>query len=217
LVIENNKLEIKYPHLVLNDSPSKTIGSKVKSQFEKIKHASQMYSLGNAFDKNDVDEFIKKSKKFLNFENNFYFEFISEPKIDGLSLNLSYANGKLISAGTRGDGLVGENVTQNILNIKNIPKDLNIDYPKFIEIRGEVFINKSDFEKINSELNDKEKFANPRNAAAGSLRQLDTTISQSRPLNFIAHGIGECSDKFDNIEDYYSKLKLTGKFQQANI
>ena len=115
-----------------------------------------------------------------------------------MSLNLSYANGKLISAGTRGDGLVGENVTQNILNIKNIPKDLNIDYPKFIEIRGEVFINKSDFEKINSELNDKEKFANPRNAAAGSLRQLDTTISQSRPLNFIAHGIGECSDKFDN-------------------
>ena len=119
-----------------------------------------------------------------------------------------YANGKLISAGTRGDGLVGENVTQNILNIKNIPKDLKIDYPKFIEIRGEVFINKSDFEKINSELNDKEKFANPRNAAAGSLRQLDTTISQSRPLNFIAHGIGECSDKFDNIENYYSKLKL---------
>ena len=216
LVIENNKLEIKYPHLILNDSPSKTIGSKVKSQFEKIKHTSQMYSLGNAFDKNDVDEFIKKSKKFLNFENNFFFEFISEPKIDGLSLNLSYANGKLISAGTRGDGLVGENVTQNILNIKNIPKDLNIDYPKFIEIRGEVFINKSDFEKINSELNDKEKFANPRNAAAGSLRQLDTTISQSRPLNFIAHGIGECSDKFDNIENYYSKLKLwkipTSKF-----
>ena len=138
LVIENSKLEIKYPHLVLDKSPNNTIGAKVKSQFEKIEHASQMYSLGNAFDKNDLDEFVKKSKKFLNFDNNFSFEFISEPKIDGLSLNLSYENGKLISAGTRGDGLIGENVTQNILNIRNIPKDLSAGLRLIVNKSGRI-------------------------------------------------------------------------------
>ena len=113
----------------------------------------------------------------------------------------------MVSAGTRGDGFIGEDVTENILNIKNIPSKLKKDFPDFIEIRGEVFLNKSDFEKLNSKLENKSKFANPRNAAAGSLRQLDISISHSRPLKFIPHGIGKCSYNFDKIENYYDQLK----------
>ncbi len=207
LVKENDTLEKKYPNLILKDSPNKNYGSKIKDNFKKIKHDSQMYSLANAFDNNDIKEFIKRSLKFLNFENDKFFQYICEPKIDGLSLNLVYKNGNLVSAGTRGDGFIGEDVTENILKIKNIPMKLKKKFPEFIEIRGEVFLNKSDFEKLNSKLENKSKFANPRNAAAGSLRQLDVSISHSRPLKFIPHGIGKCSDNFDKIENYYDQLK----------
>ncbi len=207
LIIENNILENKYPHLVLNNSPNKLVGAKVKSEFKKIEHYSQMYSLANAFDKNDIEEFFKRSNKFLNLQNNLFIESFCEPKIDGLSLNLLYRNGKLESASTRGDGKIGENVTENILNINEIPKNLKNKIPEVIEIRGEIFINKTDFEIINSNLKDNEKFANPRNAAAGSLRQLDTSISHSRPLKFIAHGLGKSSINFDTIEEYYLNLK----------
>jgi len=208
LVKENDTLEKKYPNLILRDSPNKNYGSKIKENFKKIKHDSQMYSLSNAFDNNDINEFIKRSVKFLNFDNDDDFQYICEPKIDGLSLNLVYKNGNLVSAGTRGDGFIGEDVTENILNIKNIPSKLKKDFPDFIEIRGEVFLNKSDFEKLNSKLENKSKFANPRNAAAGSLRQLDISISHSRPLKFIPHGIGKCSYNFEKIENYYDQLKI---------
>ena len=207
LVKENDTLEKKYPSLVLKDSPNKSYGSKIKDNFKKIKHDSQMYSLANAFDNHDIKDFIKRSVKFLNLKNDDDFQYICEPKIDGLSLNLVYKNGNLVSAGTRGDGFIGEDVTENILNIKNIPSKLKKDFPDFIEIRGEVFLNKSDFEKLNSTLENKTKFANPRNAAAGSLRQLDISISHSRPLKFIPHGIGKCSDNFNKFENYYDKLK----------
>ncbi len=207
LVIENDSLEKSYPKLILKNSPNKIYGSKVKENFQKIKHESQMYSLANAFDEDDVKDFIKRSIKFLNYDNDDNFQYICEPKIDGLSLNLVYKNGNLISAGTRGDGFIGEDVTENISNIKNIPTKLKNNFPNFIEIRGEVFLNKSDFEKLNSKLDNKSKFANPRNAAAGSLRQLDISISHSRPLKFIPHGIGKCSDNYDKIEDYYDLLK----------
>ena len=208
LIKENNKLENKYPDLILKNSPNYLIGSKVKSKFVKINHKSQMYSLSNAFNKNDILEFIKKTNKFLNNPINTNFKFLCEPKIDGLSLNLSYKNGKLISAATRGDGLVGEDVTENIKNINDIPKKLDRNFPDFIEVRGEVFINKEDFLKINYNLKNSEKFANPRNAAAGSLRQLDTSISHNRPLKFIAHGIGKCSINYNTIEEYYQDLKI---------
>ena len=207
LVKENDTLEKKYPSLILKDSPNKNYGSKIKDNFKKIKHDSQMYSLANAFDNNDIKEFIKRSIKFLNLDNDDEFQYICEPKIDGLSLNLVYKDGNLISAGTRGDGFIGEDVTENILNIKNIPSNLKRNFPDFIEIRGEVFLNKSDFEKLNSKLENRSKFANPRNAAAGSLRQLDISISHSRPLKFIPHGIGKCSYNFDKIENYYDQLK----------
>ncbi len=207
LLNENNTLEKKFPHLKVNDSPNNLIGGNIKDRFEKIKHNSQMFSLANAFEKKDILEFEKRSKKFLNLPNNYEFEYICEPKIDGLSLNLLYINGNLISAGTRGDGVIGENVTENIKNIKEIPKRLKNNYPETLEIRGEVFINKDDFQIINDRLNHKNKFANPRNAAAGSLRQLDVSISHNRPLKFIAHGIGESSTNFNTINKYYENLK----------
>ncbi len=207
LIIENNNLEKKYPNLILEKSPNKLIGSKVKSKFEKIKHLSQMFSLGNAFNRDDIFEFIKKTNKFLNQPSNNKLNFLCEPKIDGLSLNLIFKNGKLISAATRGNGIEGENVTENIKNIKSIPLVISSNYPELIEIRGEIFIEKKDFEIINSSLSEKEKFANPRNAAAGSLRQLDTSISHKRPLKFIAHGLGKTSKNYNSILDYYSDLK----------
>ena len=206
LVQENNKLEKKYPNLVLNKSPNKFVGSKVKNKFLKSQHLSQMFSLANAFNENDIVDFIKRINKFLNktYENNL--DFIFEPKIDGLSLNLLYKNGSLVSAATRGDGFIGENVTKNIVNINDIPKYLNSKFPDLIEIRGEVFINKEDFKSINSGLKKNERFANSRNAAAGSLRQLDTSISHTRPLRFIAHGLGKCSFIYSSINDYYNDL-----------
>ena len=210
LIKENNELEKLYPTLILDDSPNKKIYGKIKNRFIKINHKSQMFSLANAFNGNDVSEFVKRSKKFLNFNDSKNFEYLCEPKIDGLSLNLFYKEGKLISAGTRGDGFVGENVTDNILNIKNIPKNLQNKHPEFIEIRGEVFITKNDFKTINKNLDEKNQFANPRNAAAGSLRQLDVSISHRRPLNFIAHGIGICSEKYKTINEFYNNLQNWG-------
>ena len=208
LVKENNFLENKYPYFISSNSPNKLVGSKLKNKFKKIIHQSQMYSLSNAFNKNDVQEFIKRCRKFLNYSDEKMFNFFCEPKVDGLSLNLLYKNGKLFSAATRGDGFIGENVTENIKNIKEIPKELTKKYPDNIEIRGEVFINKDDFNKINKNLNSKDKFANPRNAAAGSLRQLDTAVSHKRPLKFIAHGIGINSKPFKTIDEYYTALKM---------
>ena len=207
LVKENNELENNFPHLILSNSPNKNVGSKVKSKFEKIKHLSQMFSLGNAFNSNDIQEFIKRVNKFLNNTKTNNFKFLVEPKIDGLSLNLLYQNGKLISAGTRGDGFVGENVTDNIKKIRDIPNNLNNSFPDLIEIRGEIFIDKDDFKFINSKLSIENRFANPRNAAAGSLRQLDTSISHNRPLKFIAHGIGKTSKSYKSIEEYYIDLR----------
>ena len=171
IVKENIELETKYPELKLYKNPSNKIGGKIENKFEKSEHLSPMYSLANGFNEEDLIEFDERVKKFLNLSNNEKLEYICEPKIDGLSLNLTYQNGNLISAATRGDGKIGENVTQNIANIKNIPLKLNNNYPDLIEIRGEVFLTKLDFEKINKLLDEKNKFSNPRNAAAGSLRQ----------------------------------------------
>ncbi len=206
LIKENNLLEKNYPHLILNNSPNKLVGAKVKSKFLKIKHINQMFSLGNAFSRKDLDDFIKRINRFLNQSESNNFRFLSEPKIDGLSLNLIYKNGRLVSAGTRGDGFTGENVLENITQIKEIPLNLNRNYPDLIEIRGEIYINKMDFEVINNNLSTKDKFANPRNAAAGSLRQLDTSISHNRPLRFIAHGIGFSSKLYENIQGFYQDL-----------
>ena len=210
LVIENLDLEKKYPHLILKNGPNEKVGGKLKNKFKKIKHKTPMMSLGNAFNSQDIEEFDERIKKYLNLDLKVKLDYICEAKIDGLSLNLAYQNGNLISAATRGDGLVGEDVTKNILNIKNIPEKLKGNYPDYIEVRGEVFLLRNDFENLNSKLNDNQKFANPRNAAAGSLRQLDFNVSRSRPLQFLAHGLGYSSFEFNFFDEYYSNLEKWG-------
>ena len=161
LIIENSLLEKEYPNLKLKNGPNENVGGKLKNKFKKIKHKSPMLSLANAFNLEDIKEFDERVKKYLNIELENKLDYICEAKIDGLSLNLTYQKGILISAATRGDGFIGEDVTQNILNIQNIPKKLKGKFPSFVEIRGEVFLTKKDFENINSKLDNKNKFANP--------------------------------------------------------
>ena len=206
LVKENNDLEKLYPHLILKDSPNNQIGARALKKFVKITHRTPMLSLANAFNQKDIIDFNDRIKKFINLKKNIFLDFICEPKIDGLSLNLIYENGILLNAITRGDGKIGEDVTQNILHIENIPNNLSINYPKVIEIRGEVYLSKKDFKRLNEKLPENEKFANPRNAAAGSLRQLDSKISKSRPLKFIAHGLGYSTKKYLTIDEFYEDL-----------
>ena len=175
------------------------IGSKPSIKFKKIKHARPMLSLGNAFNKKDMLDFQKKIKNFLNIKSET--ELSSEPKIDGISASLRYERGKLIYGLSRGDGVFGEDITENLATISEIPKIL-MDPPEVIEIRGEVYIGKKDFEKI------KDKFANPRNAAGGSLRQKDSQETSKIPLKFFAYGIGEISPQiFENQTDLLRKLK----------
>ena len=206
LVKENNDLEKLYPHLILKDSPNNQIGARALKKFVKITHRTPMLSLANAFNQKDIIDFNDRIKKFINLKKNIFLDFICEPKIDGLSLNLIYENGILLNAITRGDGKIGEDVTQNILHIENIPNNLSINYPKVIEIRGEVYLSKKDFKRLNEKLPENEKFANPRNAAAGSLRRLDSKISKSRPLKFIAHGLGYSTKKYLTIDEFYEDL-----------
>lgn len=194
----NDQLEAAFPHLVREDSPSKNVGSSVRqSKFEKVTHARPMLSLDNAFNDGDVEEFVARVNRFLGLPATTIVELTAEPKIDGLSLALRYEKGELVLAATRGDGEVGENVTINTKTIDDIPHKLaGTSFPDVIEIRGEVYIGKQDFAQLNSEQEAKagKVFANPRNAAAGSLRQLDASITAARPLKFFAYAWGEVSD-----------------------
>ena len=210
LVIKYNLLEKKFPKLKIKNSPNYYVGSKMLEKFSKVNHKAPMLSLSNAYNYKDIEDFIKRIKKYIINED-ISFSFCCEPKIDGLSINLTYQNGKLILGSTRGDGKIGENVTENIVNIDGIPsklKDINI--PEIIEIRGEIFLEKKDFLKLNEKLNDNEKFSNPRNAAAGSVRQLNKNITKSRPLKFIAHGIGKCSKEYFNLNSIYEDMVSWG-------
>ncbi len=207
LVKENYVLERKFPHLILENSPNKFVGGHPSKKFEKIIHKLPMLSLANAFNKNDVGDFLDRVRKFLNINNKEKIKFVCEPKIDGLSINLNYQEGILKSASTRGDGKIGENVTKNIQTIVGIPSKLEEkNYPEQIEIRGEIFLNKKDFIQLNEGLDEKDKFSNPRNAAAGSLRQLDPNVTKQRPLKFLAHGIGESTKKYVTMSEFYEDL-----------
>tara|TARA_Y100001970_G_scaffold294350_1_gene451246 strand:- start:12873 stop:14897 length:2025 start_codon:yes stop_codon:yes gene_type:complete len=191
-------------HLFLKSLPGikDIVGFKPSNKFEKVKHSKQMLSLGNAFDKKDMLDFIKKIKNFLNTSSEI--ELSSEPKIDGISASLRYENGNLVYGLSRGDGVYGENITDNLLTINDIPKTIS-DSPGLIEIRGEVYIGKKDFEVL------KDKFANPRNAAGGSLRQKDSKITKKIPLKFFAYGIGEIKPRiFKKQSELLAKLKQWG-------
>jgi DNA ligase (NAD+) len=196
LVRRNNELEAAFPHLVRADSPNILVGAAVDgSGLKKITHAKRMMSLDNAFETQDVHDFVARVRRFLNLAPDADVALTAEDKIDGLSLSLRYENGQLIQAATRGDGSVGEDVTANVAYISDIPQQLHGDVPDIFEIRGEVYMAKSDFAAINEaqKANDGKLFANPRNAAAGSLRQKDAKVTASRPLRFFAHGWGEVS------------------------
>ncbi|MCK2167532.1 NAD-dependent DNA ligase LigA [Thalassospira xiamenensis] len=207
------ELEARYPTLKKN-SPTQEVGAAPADGFAKIKHARPMLSLANAFSREDIVDFLARIRRFLNLTAHSPVEIVGEPKIDGLSLSLRYENRELISAATRGDGTEGEDVTANVAHITDIPKTLPEDAPAdVVEIRGEVYMARSAFQKLNetqAETGGK-TFANPRNAAAGSLRQLDPTISAKRPLRFFAYSFGELSESLAQTHwDFISKIKGWG-------
>lgn len=196
LVRRNVVIEARFPDLVRDDSPSRRVGAEPAGPFGKVVHRVPMLSLGNAFEPADVADFLDRIRRFLGLPAGSDLELTAEPKIDGLSIALRYENGRLVEAATRGDGTTGENVTANVRTIGSIPERVTQkDFPERFEVRGEIYFARDDFLKLNAE---QEKagakvFANPRNAAAGSLRQLDASITASRPLRFFAYTWGELS------------------------
>ena len=192
----NLAIEQAFPELVRDDSPSKRVGFAALDKFEKHRHAVAMLSLDNAFTDQDVYDFAKRVRRFLRLDNGETLRFTAEPKIDGLSLSLRYENARLVSAATRGDGATGENVTANARTITDIPSVLNgSDVPEILEVRGEVYMTLEAFARLNArmEAEGKPQYVNPRNTAAGSLRQLDSSITAQRPLRFFAYAWGEVS------------------------
>jgi DNA ligase (NAD+) len=191
----NAELEALYPGLIREDSPSTRVGATPAGAFGKIQHRVPMLSLGNAFGESDFVEFCTRVKRFLGLPADSELAMVGEPKIDGLSISLTYAKGVFIRGATRGDGAEGEDVTENLRTLASLPQQLIGDAPDFIEIRGEVFMSKADFLALNAtqEKAGQRLFANPRNAAAGSLRQLDSSITASRPLSLFAYAMGDVS------------------------
>lgn len=190
-------LETAFPSLARADSPTAQVGGPVAEGFAKITHSRPMLSLGNAFAEEDVSDFLARIRSFLNLPADEPLGVTAEPKIDGLSLALRYEDGRLVQAATRGNGMVGENVTANARTIDDIPSELSKEAPAVLEVRGEVYMSHEDFARLNRGEGDappERVFANPRNAAAGSLRQLDPTITARRPLRFFAYAWGETSE-----------------------
>jgi len=226
LVRENRELEARFPQLVRADSPSKRLGAAPTSGLAKVAHARPMLSLDNAFSTEEVEEFVARVKRFLNLPADAFVAFTAEPKIDGLSCSLRYENGELVLGATRGDGTIGEDVTANVRTISDVPQSLYPgegrgpaqkkrtarSAPDVLEVRGEVYMSKADFEALNErqEAAGGKIFANPRNAAAGSLRQKDPSITAVRPLRFLAHGWGELSEPLADTQ--YEAMKRIERF-----
>ena len=205
LMRELEKLEAKYPQLITGDSPTQSVGGEASQTFQPSVHLEKMMSLDNVFSMEDLDAWLEKAGGG---------PFLCELKIDGLAINLRYEKGKLVSAATRGDGTVGEDVTRNVMTVKGIPHQLSGKaIPEVVEIRGEVFYALEDFAKLNKSLIDQGKapFANPRNSASGSLRQKDSSVTASRPLQMIVHGVGALQeDSVKAQSDLYQQLKTWG-------
>ena len=193
----NEAIEARFPQLVRPDSPSGRVGSAPAAKFAKVRHAVPMLSLGNAFAAEDVADFVNRVRRFLGLEAEMPVDFTAEPKIDGLSMSLRYENGVLVVAATRGDGTEGEDVTTNIKTLREVPQKLKGRHvPTVCEVRGEVYMTKTDFLALNQRQKaaGEPMFANPRNSAAGSLRQKDASVTASRPLGFFAYAWGEMSE-----------------------
>ena len=195
LVRENRELEAAFPKLVRADSPSQRLGAAPTSSLAKVAHARPMLSLDNAFTAEEVEDFVARMRRFLSLPADAEIACTAEPKIDGLSCSLRYEQGSLVLAATRGDGAVGEDVSANVRTIADIPQTID-GAPQVLEVRGEVYMSKADFAALNErqEAAGGKIFSNPRNAAAGSLRQKDPRITEERPLRFLAHGWGEISE-----------------------
>ncbi|HMN73723.1 MAG TPA: NAD-dependent DNA ligase LigA [Rhodoblastus sp.] len=189
-------LEAAFPELHAAGSLTKKVGAAPSQKFAKVKHAVPMLSLGNVFSDEEVHEFVARVRRFLGLKDDAPLAFTAEPKIDGLSCSLRYERGELTNAATRGDGFEGEDVTANVRTISDVPHKLKGDVPDVIEARGEVYMNRADFAKLNERQAEAGKmvYANPRNSAAGSLRQIDASVTAQRPLRFFAYAWGEVSD-----------------------
>ena len=207
----NQDIEARFPELIRDDSPSKKIGAPILSAFNKIKHRFPMLSLADVFSIEDVDDFVMSVKRFLNTSDNI--DIMSEPKIDGLSFAARYEKGRFVQGATRGDGTTGEDITENLRTIRQLPKQLKGEVPDVLEVRGEVYMSKADFMELNQryENEGKKTFANPRNAAAGSLRQLDANITAERNLSLFAYTWGEVSERvWDSQADFFDHLHEWG-------
>lgn len=207
------RLEADHPQLTCKDSPTQKVGAAPAKGFKKVQHAMPMLSLSNVFSEEDAAEFIAKIRRFLGLSEDKAIELVAEPKIDGLSCSLRYENRQLVQAATRGDGAEGEDITENIKTISCIPQTLPSDAPDIIEIRGEIYMSRSAFEKLNKAQADagKDPFANPRNAAAGSVRQLDANVTAGRELGFLGYALGEVSVSIaDTQEGIREKLAAWG-------
>ncbi|MFT4002129.1 MAG: NAD-dependent DNA ligase LigA [Rhizobium sp.] len=192
----NDAIEARFPALIRADSPSRRVGAAPSETFAPVVHARPMLSLDNTFSQEDVEDFVAGVYRFLGRLPDNSIAFTAEPKIDGLSMSIRYENGRMVNAATRGDGTTGENVTANIRTIKEIPQTLPAGAPAVVEVRGEVYMAKSDFLALNAQMEaeGKQTYVNPRNTAAGSLRQLDAKVTASRKLKFFAYAWGEMSD-----------------------
>ena len=206
-------IETRFPDLIREDSPSKRVGALPAAGFDKVRHSVPMLSLGNVFSDEEVEDFFARFRRFLSLDDDEPVEIIAEPKIDGLSFTARYENGRLAVAATRGDGQEGEDITANLKTVRDLPDMLMGDVPKVLEVRGEVFMTKNDFIALNTdqEKNGAKVFANPRNAAAGSLRQLDPEVTKSRPLTLLAYAWGEADPvDWDSQQAYLDRLKVWG-------
>ena len=205
-------IEAAFPQLVKSDSPSQRVGAPVTTGFKKVSHAVAMLSLGNAFNDDDVVEFVARVRRFLGLSEDEAVEIICEPKIDGLSVSLRYEKGTFVQGATRGDGATGEDITENLKSLGEIPRTLK-DAPDVLEVRGEVYMTKPDFAALNRAQEDagRKIFANPRNAAAGSLRQKDPAVTASRPLRMFAYAWGEVSGPLaDTHWSFLERLRTWG-------
>ena len=185
----NAAIEKRFPTLVRADSPSKKVGAAPAGGFAKVAHAVPMLSLGNAFSDEDVADFLDSIRRFLKLDAGADVELMAEPKIDGLSVSLRYQGGRFVQGATRGDGAEGKDVTRNLLTLSDLPKEIGgQDVPEILEVRGEIYMKKADFLALNQrqERAGEKVFANPRNAAAGSVRQLDASVTAQRPLSLFA-------------------------------
>jgi DNA ligase (NAD+) len=199
------ELEEKYLYLKKVDSVSKIIGAKPSNKFKKIRHLKPMLSLSNAFNRNDMNDFLKKINNFLNW-NDRQIHLFSEPKIDGISATLIYEKGLLTKGLSRGDGIIGEDILENLKTISSIPQKIEEkEVPNLLEIRCEIYISKKDFFKI------KDKFANPRNAAGGTLRQKDSLVTSKIPLRYFAYGFGAIEPNIFKLQsEFLEKISKWG-------